>query len=131
MTSPLVVNASPSLVHRLVPISGGLSLAGELPRRQHPDAGAGVGLPRRRATCCCSLLIADGLAADTTAAQAYIATQTDAQIAAYLRGKSADAAADDGADAAGADRRLGLRADPRRHRAADRARSPRSAPAAT
>ena len=31
MVSPLVVNANPSLVHRLLPISGGLSLAGELP----------------------------------------------------------------------------------------------------
>ena len=61
------------------------------------------------------MVISDGLAADVTAAQAYIATQTPAQIAAYLRGKSADCDPEHGADAAGADRRLGLRADPRRH----------------
>ena len=31
MTSPLVVDANPALVHRLLPISGGISLASELP----------------------------------------------------------------------------------------------------
>jgi para-nitrobenzyl esterase len=36
------------------------------------------------------MLVADGTVVDTTAAQAYIATQTDAQIAAYLRSKTPD-----------------------------------------
>ena len=35
LTSPLVVNASPQLFHRLVPISGGLSLASEAAAGQH------------------------------------------------------------------------------------------------
>jgi len=37
------------------------------------------------------LVIGDGLATDVTSANAYIATQTNAQLATYLRGKSADA----------------------------------------
>jgi hypothetical protein len=35
-----------------------------------------------------NMLVADGTVADTTAAQAYVATQTDAQIQAYLRSKT-------------------------------------------
>ena len=34
------------------------------------------------------MLVADGTVADTTAAQAYVATQTNEQIAAYLRSKT-------------------------------------------
>ena len=44
MTSPLVVGANPALVHRALPISGGISLASELPAGSIADAGAGVGV---------------------------------------------------------------------------------------
>ena len=45
MTSPLVVSANPALVHRCVPMSGGISLASEVPAGSIADAGAGVGFP--------------------------------------------------------------------------------------
>ena len=91
MVSPLVVNASPSLVHRVVPISGGLSLASELPAGSIATLAPASAYAGQAAYLLAQLVIGDGLATDLTSANAYIATQTNAQLAAYLRGKSADA----------------------------------------
>ena len=90
LTSPLVVNASPPLFHRLVPTSGGLSLASELPPGSFPTLVPASAYQAQGDLLLLHMLVADGTVADTTAAQAYVATQTDAQIAAYLRSKSAD-----------------------------------------
>ncbi|WP_395702461.1 tannase/feruloyl esterase family alpha/beta hydrolase [Aquabacterium sp.] len=90
MTSPLVVSAKPALVHKTVPISGAISLASELP------AGSIAALARpsdfrgQADYFLAQLVIADGLAADLTAASAYVASKTPAEVAAYLRSKSAD-----------------------------------------
>lgn len=89
LTSPLMVSASPKLMHKAVPMSGGLSLATNLPPGSLPTLNpASTALAQGNALLY-NLLIADGLATDTTTAQAYAATQTSAQVAAYLRGKSA------------------------------------------
>jgi para-nitrobenzyl esterase len=89
LTSPLMVSASPKLMHKAVPMSGGLSLATNLPPGSLPTLNpASTALAQGNALLY-NLLIADGLAADTASAQAYAATQTPVQIAAYLRGKPA------------------------------------------
>jgi para-nitrobenzyl esterase len=89
LTSPLVVNASPKLMHKVVPMSGGFSLATNLPPGSLPTLNpASTALAQGNALLY-NQLIADGLAADTAGAQAYAATQSAAQIATYLRGKSA------------------------------------------
>lgn len=78
---------SAGLFHKAIEMSGGVSIAGNLPARTVPalsDASASLAQGRG---ILASLLVADGTAADATAAQAYIATQTPAQIADYLRGK--------------------------------------------
>jgi len=88
LTSPLVVNSSPKLMHKAVPLSGGLSLASNLPPGSIATLNpASVALAQGNALLY-NLLIADGLATDNASAQAYAATQTSAQIATYLRGKS-------------------------------------------
>jgi len=88
LTSPLMVNANPKLMHRAVPLSGGISLASNLPAGSIPTLNpASTALAQGNALLN-NQLIADGLATDTASAQAYVATQTPAQIAAYLRGKS-------------------------------------------
>jgi para-nitrobenzyl esterase len=88
LTSPLVVDAHPRLFHRAVPLSGGVSLATNLPPGRIPTLNpASVYLAQGNALLA-NLLIADGLATDTASAQAYAASQTPAQIAAYLRSKS-------------------------------------------
>lgn len=87
LTSPLVVSANPKLMHKAMPLSGGISLASELPAGSIPTLNpAAVALAQGNALLN-NLLIADGLATDTASAQAYAATQTSAQIANYLRGK--------------------------------------------
>jgi len=91
VTSPLVVKANPAVVHKWVPMSGGAALASEMP------AGSIAGVARvsdfrgQADFFLSQRVIADGLAADATAATAYIASKTPAEIASYLRGKSADA----------------------------------------
>lgn len=89
LTSPLMVSASPKLMHKAVPMSGGLSLATNLPAGSIPTLNpASTALAQGNALLY-NLLITDGLATDTASAQAYAATQTPAQTAAYLRGKPA------------------------------------------
>jgi len=88
LTSPLLVNASPKLMHRAMPMSGGISLASNLPAGSLPTLNpASTALAQGNALLH-NLVIGDGLATDTTGAQAFVATQTSAQIAAYLRAKS-------------------------------------------
>jgi para-nitrobenzyl esterase len=88
LTSPVVVNTHPRLFHRAVPLSGGLSLATDLPAGRIPTLNpASVYLAQGNALLA-NLLIADGLAADSASAAAYAASQTPAQIAAYLRSKT-------------------------------------------
>lgn len=87
LTSPLMVNANPQLFHKVMPMSGGLSLATNLPPGSIATLSpAAVSLAQGNALLN-NLVIADGKATDTASAQAYVATQTSAQIADYLRTK--------------------------------------------
>src|SRR5664279_6634227 len=87
MTSPLMVNATPKLFHKAMPISGGLSLATNLPPGSLPTLNTSAVALAQGNALLNNLLIADGKATDTASAQAYVATQTSAQIATYLRSK--------------------------------------------
>lgn len=88
LTSPLVVHARPRLFHRAVALSGGISLATNLPPGRIPTlTPASVYLAQGNALLL-NLVIADGLATDLASAQTYVASQTPAQIAEYLRSKS-------------------------------------------
>ncbi|MGR4869857.1 carboxylesterase/lipase family protein [Variovorax sp. LARHSF232] len=83
MTSPLAKD----LFHKAMPLSGGISLASNLPAGSLPTLNpAGAYLNQGNALLA-QLLVADGKAADTAAAAAFVATQTPAQIADYLRAK--------------------------------------------
>ena len=120
LTSPLVSSANPPLFHRLVPISGGLSLASELPPGSFPTL-----LPASAYQVQGDLLLLNMLVADGTRGRhrrgAGLHRQPDRRADRRLPAlEDAERAADDGADAARADRRRGLGADPRRHRAAGR-----------
>ena len=91
MVSPLVVNANPSLVHRALTMSGGLSLATELPAGSIPILLPASAYAGQGALLLQQIVISDGLATDATSANAYIASKSSAEIATYLRGRSADA----------------------------------------
>jgi len=90
MTSPLVANAKPALIHRALPISGGISLQTELPAGSIATLARASDYDGQAWLLIVSLLIEDGLATDTPSALAYLGTQSPEQIATYMRSKSAD-----------------------------------------
>ena len=87
LTSPLVVNATPKLMHKAIPISGGISLASNLAPGSIPTLSPSATYLAQGNALLYNLLIADGKAVDNASAQAYAATQTNAQIASYMRSK--------------------------------------------
>lgn len=87
-TSPLMTAANPKLFHRVMPLSGGISLATNLPAGSIPTLSPASTYLAQGNALLQNLVIADGLATDTATAQAYIATRTDAQIAEYMRSKT-------------------------------------------
>ena len=89
LTSPLMANASPKLFHKVVPLSGGLSLASNLPAGTFATMSPASTYLSQGNSLLQQLVIADNLATDTMSAQAYIASKTPAQNADYLRSKSA------------------------------------------
>ena len=89
LVSPQTIGAK--LIHRAIALSGGFSLASELPPGSIPTMTPGAVYLAQGNALVSSLLIADGKAADAASAGAYIATQSSTQIADYLRSKSADA----------------------------------------
>ncbi|OGB21529.1 MAG: carboxylesterase [Burkholderiales bacterium RIFCSPLOWO2_02_FULL_57_36] len=88
LTSPLVVNASPQLFHKAMPMSGGLATAAELPPGSIPLLQTVAYSLAQGNKLLYSLLIADGLATDDATAATYAATQSSTQIATYMRSKS-------------------------------------------
>ena len=91
ITSPLLVQAKPSLVHRLLPMSGGISRSEDLPPGAFPVLVDASLFETQANLLLANLLIADGLATDMASAQAYVSAHKADEIASYLRGKSADA----------------------------------------
>ncbi|RZJ25714.1 MAG: carboxylesterase/lipase family protein [Haliea sp.] len=87
-TSPLMAAASPKLFHRVMPLSGGISMASNLPAGSIPTLSPASTYQLQGNALLQNLVIADGLAADTAAATAYIAGRSNAEIADYLRSKS-------------------------------------------
>lgn len=87
-TSPMMVAASPKLFHRVMPLSGGISLASNLPAGSIPTLSPASTYLAQGNALLQNLVIADGLATDTATAQAYIAGRTSAQIADYMRSKT-------------------------------------------
>lgn len=81
MTSPM----AKGLFHKAFEMSGGISLAGNLPPATLPSLSPASASLAQGQAILEKLLVADGTAADAVAAKAYIATRTPAQIAEYLR----------------------------------------------
>ncbi|MGB7479276.1 MAG: carboxylesterase family protein [Burkholderiaceae bacterium] len=77
------------LFHRAAPLSGGISLQSNLPAGALATLSPASAYATQANLLLYHLLIADGKATDLASAQQYAATQTDAQIADYMRGKDA------------------------------------------
>lgn len=87
-TSPLMAAANPKLFHRVMPLSGGISLGSNLPPGSIPTLSPASTYLAQGNALLQNLVIGDGLATDAATAQAYIASRTTAQNAEYLRSKT-------------------------------------------
>jgi len=88
LTTPATINARPRLFHRAVPLSGGISLASNLPPGSIPTLSPAGPYALQGNRLLYELLIADGLATDVASAVAYVASQPPQAIAAYMRSKT-------------------------------------------
>jgi para-nitrobenzyl esterase len=88
LTTPATVDARPQLFHRAVPLSGGISLATNLPPGRLPTLSPASTYLLQGNQLLYNQLIGDGIAADQAGAAAWVASHTPAQVAAYLRSKS-------------------------------------------
>jgi len=91
LTSPLMLKARPSLFHRALPMSGGISRAEDLPPSSIPVLMDPAYFDQQAELLLTQLLVADDLARDEAAAKAYLAERKPDEIARYLRGRSTDA----------------------------------------
>ena len=87
LTSPKLAGAQKKLFHRAVPLSGGLSLASNLPPGTIPTMSPAATYANQGNKLLWNLLIDDGKADSEEAAQAYVASKTPQQIAEYMRSK--------------------------------------------
>lgn len=88
LTSPKVVSAPKKLFHRAVPLSGGLSLASDLPAGAIATMSPEATYASQGKALVTNLLVDDGSAANTSEAQAKASQMSDAQTVAYLRSKT-------------------------------------------
>ena len=88
LTSPQLVGATPQLFHKAIALSGGMALPDELPAGSVATLKPAAVALAQGNKLLHSLLIADGKATDEVGAASYVATQSDVQIAAYLRAKT-------------------------------------------
>lgn len=87
MTSPMATG----LFQRAAPLSGGISLASNLPPGNLPTLNPASVYTAQANNLLYKLLIADNLATDTASAQAWVGAHTAAEVASYMRGKDAKA----------------------------------------
>jgi para-nitrobenzyl esterase len=88
LTTPTTVEARPRLFHRAAPLSGGISLASNLPPGRLPTLNPASVYLAQGNQLLYQQLIVDGIAADVAAAAAWVASRTPEQVAAYLRSKA-------------------------------------------
>ena len=88
LTTPATVEARRRLFHRAAPLSGGISLATNLPPGRIPTLNTAAFYAAQGNRLLYEQVVADGLAPNLAGAAAWVASQTPEQVAAYLRGKS-------------------------------------------
>jgi len=88
LTTPATVEARPQLFQRVVPLSGGISLASNLPPGRLPTLAPASTYALQGNQLLYQQLIADGIAADVAGAAAWVASQPPQVVAAYMRSKT-------------------------------------------
>lgn len=91
LTSPLVADAQPRLAHRVLPMSGGISRAQDLPPGSVPVLLDPSYFEQQADLLLSGALVADAHARDPAGARAWTAARKPEEVARYLRGLSTDA----------------------------------------
>ena len=91
LASPMLAARASPLFQRVVVLSGGISTAATLPKGSIPGVLPASVWATRGNTLLLQSLVADGQAADEAAARGLVETHGAKTMAAYLRGRSADA----------------------------------------
>jgi carboxylesterase type B len=91
LTSPLMLKAQPALAHRVLPMSGGISRAQDLPPYSVPVLLDPKFFDEQSELAATQLLIGAGLARDEADAKDYIAEHEPEEVASILRSQSTDA----------------------------------------
>jgi para-nitrobenzyl esterase len=94
LTSPLLIAASPPLLHRAIPLSGGLALPSDMPPGRMPVLRPVELHEAQGKALLVGALIDTGCVSDESAAQAWLERRGDEQVAAWLRAQSADSLLD-------------------------------------
>jgi para-nitrobenzyl esterase len=94
LTSPMLIAANPPLLHRAIPLSGGLALPSDMPAGRMPVLRPVELHEAQGKALLVGALIDTGSVSDETAAQAWIERRGDEQVAAWLRAQSADSLLD-------------------------------------
>jgi len=88
LTTPATVGARPQLFNKVVPLSGGMSLASNLPPGRIPTLNTAAFYTLQGNRLLYEQLIVDGHATDLASAAAFAASQTPQAIAAYMRSRT-------------------------------------------
>jgi para-nitrobenzyl esterase len=88
LTTPATVQARPRLFHRAVPLSGGISLASNLPPGRLPTLAPASVYAAQGTALLTQQLIVDGIASDAASAAAWVASHTAEQVSGYLRSRT-------------------------------------------
>ncbi|MES3021537.1 MAG: carboxylesterase family protein [Pseudomonadota bacterium] len=90
LTSPLLVAAAPTLVHRALPLSGGVALASDLPPGRLPVLRPSAWHAAQGKALLAWALVGAGEVADEAGAQDWIGQRSGREVADWLRARSAD-----------------------------------------
>ena len=88
LTTPATVTARPQLFNKVVPLSGGISLASNLPPGRLPTLAPASTYATQGNQLLWQQLIVDGIATDVAGAAAWAASQPPAVVAAHMRSKT-------------------------------------------
>lgn len=89
LASPLLSEARPALIHRILPVSGGIAMAADLPPGRLPVIHPAPAHAAQAKALLVHALVRAGCANDATAAEQWITARTAAEVAAWLRAQDA------------------------------------------
>lgn len=90
LASPLLTAAQPPLIHRILPVSGGIAMAGDLPPGRLPLIHPAAAHAAQAEALVVHALVRAGRTDDVKAAKQWIADRSHAEVSSWLRAQDAE-----------------------------------------